>query len=150
VAEREREGTPRAVLEAFRRSCVLEEHELLFPDTRHVRSQLGFFASERLIELYTPLLIDLMDDRRRDAAIDAMRARLDRNTEYQALLEDLRIHIQNKALSEITGHAVQRREPRDPNVAIMALRTDGLLDIVERGQSWPVRTWPEEPVTDWW
>ena len=129
---------------------VLEEHELLFPETRHVRSQLGFFSSERIISLYSTLLSDLMSDDRRDAAIDAMMARGNRNADYQALLEDLRIHVQNKALAEITEHRVAQRQPRDPNVPIMATRTDGLLDIREHGQSWPVPTWPEEPLPDWW
>ena len=129
---------------------VLEEHELLFPETRHVRSQLGLFSSDRIISLYSTLLADLMSDDRRDAAIEAMVARRGRNADYQALLEDLRIHVQNRALSEITGHQVPQRQPRDPNVPIMVTRADGLLDILERGQSWPVRTWPEEPLPDWW
>jgi hypothetical protein len=122
---------------------VLEEYEQFFPKTKHVRNQLGFRRSQ-ITDLYTKLMTDLMERERHDGAVAEMIAQLNSTSDYSALLEDLRIHVQNVSLAEITGGRIPERQPADPNVPIMVSRRDKMLDIVERGQSWPVRTYPPE------
>jgi hypothetical protein len=121
---------------------ALEEYELLFPETRRVRAQLGYFAMEKVSTPHMLSITDLMNPNTREAAISAMEGRIEVTTEYAALLEDLRVHVQNASLAEITGRRVPARAPQDPNSAIMVMADDGLLDIRQQGRSWPVRTWP--------
>ncbi len=120
-------------------TMVLEELELLFPETRRIRYQLGHASLQTLFQ-YSTWLTDLQQDDRREATITAMEQRLGRNADYSALLEDLRIHIQNSALSEIMDRRIDLRKPRDQNVPLMIMKDDGLLDVVERGASWPIMT----------
>lgn len=115
----------------------LEEYELLFPATRRVRGQLAIFAREQVVEVYGPLLIDLMKGGAASAAaIEKMEARQDANYDYSAILEDLRVHVHNVSLAEITGRRLPARVPLDPTVPLLVTRSDGLLDVVANGKSW--------------
>ena len=125
-------------------TMVLEEYEQFFPQTKYVRWQLGY-RRLRITEEYSPILSDLMNPRKHASAVERMIARQGTDSDYSALLEDLRIHVQNFALSEITGGKIPERQPLDPNVPIMVLRSDGVLEINERGKPWPVLTYPRTP-----
>jgi hypothetical protein len=65
-----------------------------------------------------------------------MESRDSRNLDYAALLDDLRVHIQNSGLSKIVGRTVRQRIPRDSRLPLLVKREDGTLDIVENNQSW--------------
>lgn len=119
-------------------TLILEEYELLFPETRRVRHQLGWFAQREIIEWYPPVVGKLPDPSKREDAIVALEERLGKTNDYSALLEDLIRHVQNKVLSELTGETIPKREPLDPKVPLMVMAADGMLDIVERGSSWAV------------
>lgn len=119
---------------------ILEEYELLFPETRQVRSQLCIFAQARVMEPFSRSIIDLGIESLREQAISDMQVQSDQRMDYAAVLEDLRVHVQNASLATITGGRVPKRSPLDPTVPIMVAKSDGMLDIVERGESWPART----------
>jgi hypothetical protein len=38
------------------------------------------------------------------------------------------------------GGRVDLRKPQDPKAPIMIMQSDGLLDIVQEGKSWPIMT----------
>jgi hypothetical protein len=118
-------------------TIALEEYELLFPATPRVRGQLAIFTREQVLEVYAPLLNDLMrGGAASTAAIEKMDARQDANSDYAAILEDLRVHVHNVSLSEITGRRLPARVPLDPTVPLLVMRSDGLLDVVANGKSW--------------
>ena len=48
-----------------------------------------------------------------------------------ALTEDLRIHFQNKCLSEITGNKIPQRKPKDVNLPVLIADAKGNLLISE-------------------
>lgn len=120
-------------------TMVLEEYEILFPETRRVRLQLALIVRQVLVE-YPTWLSMILDEQARQSAIAAMESRDDRNRDYAALLDDLRIHVQNAALATVMSRTVPERKPRDENVPLMVMQPDGLLDIVQRGESWPIMT----------
>jgi len=120
---------------------VLEEYEQLFPNTRHIRAQMGF-RHQVIVERFGGLINDLLSPATHNASVEAMIEQLPLTSDYTAVLEDLRIRVQNVALAEITGKAIPKREPPDPHaVAIMVERADGMLEIVERGTPWPIRVY---------
>lgn len=129
-------------------TMLLEEYELLFPDTKRVRHQLSRL-SQQIVQRYTDWLVYLCDPKKSETVIVALENRL--NTEdgdYSALLEDLRVHIQNAALSKIMGRSVALRQPKDPKLPIMVMQSDGLLDVVQQGKSWPVMTEEQAKLID--
>ena len=115
---------------------VMEEYEMLFPETRRVRAQLGQRMNE-IDRVYAPLFAAIFDEGRRDAAIEQLQQRLLCHLEYSAVLEDLRRHIQDATPSEVTGRTIPPRTPTDKPFPLMSKRADGLLDISANGVSWP-------------
>lgn len=124
-------------------TMLMEEYELLFPETKRVRHQLSRL-SQQIVERYGEWLRNLYDLTKLEAVIKTMEDRYGtEDGDYSALLEDLRVHIQNSALSKITGRRVELRKPQDPKLPIMVMQPDGLLDVVQDGKSWPIMT-PEQ------
>lgn len=118
---------------------ALEEYELLFPETSRVRIQLNGRHID-IADAYRQLIEGLFGDYdRREAVITSMEQRLGANMGYSFVLGDLRSHIQNASLSRITGRRIPPRQPKDPKYALMKVGADGLLDVVENGQSWPTQ-----------
>lgn len=115
---------------------VMEEYETLFPETRRVRAQLARRMNE-IHRVYPPPVAAIFDEGRRDVAIEQLQQRLLCDLEHFAVLEDLRRHIQNETLSEVTGRAMPPRTPKDKSFPLMSKRADGLLDISANGVSWP-------------
>jgi hypothetical protein len=115
---------------------VMEEYEMLFPETRRVRAQLGQRRNE-IDRVYPPLFAAIFDERRRDAAIEQLQQRLLCHLEYSAALEDLKRHIQDATPSEVIGRTIPPRTPTDKSFPLMSKRADGLLDISANGVSWP-------------
>ena len=115
---------------------VMEEYEILFPETRRVRAQLGQRINE-IDRVYPPLVAAIFDEGRRDAAIEQLEQRLLCHLEYVAVLEDLSRHVQNATPAEVTGRTIPPRTPKDKSFPLMSKRADGLLDISANGVSWP-------------
>lgn len=116
---------------------VMEEYEILFPETRRVRAQLRHRMTE-IDRVYPPLATAIFDEGGRDAAIEQLQQRLPCDLEYFAVLEDLRRHIQNATFSVVTGRTVPPRIPKDKSFSsFLSKRADGLLDISANGVSWP-------------
>lgn len=115
---------------------VMEEYEMLFPETRRVRAQLGQRMNE-IDRVDPPLFAAIFDEGRRDAAIEQLQQRLVCHLEYSAVLEDLRRHIQDATPSKVTGRTIPPRTPTDNAFPLMSKRADGLLDISANGVSWP-------------
>lgn len=116
---------------------VLEEYELLYPETRRFRFQLAHRRSQILEEVGV-LVMDLVEDAKRDQAIAALIARSNGDMDYLAILEDLRCHVQNRSLSTLfDGKQIPPRVPLDPTVAITKTGPDGLLFVSQDGTPWP-------------
>jgi hypothetical protein len=103
---------------------LLEEHEILFPKTRELRLHLvtlstgvGTQASEMLSALIAP------------EPAEAIRARatklFDAVGNLNALLEDLRVYLQNETLGPIAGHSVPYRQPLDHTLPRVLIDSDG-------------------------
>jgi hypothetical protein len=115
---------------------VMEEYEMLFPETKRVRAQLGHRMNE-IARVSPPLFAAVFGEGRRDAAIEQLQQRLLCHLEYSAVLEDLTRHYQNATLSEVTVRTIPPRTPTDTSFPLISKRADGLLDISANGVSWP-------------
>lgn len=110
---------------------MLEEHEILFPETRDVRISLLMRQKElrKVLDEYSNGLI----------APKEQRAEVIKNTiekvhflsDQISLIEDLKIYLQNKTLSNITGNTIPTREPKDPSLPKIVLH-NGKLTITGR------------------
>ena len=73
-------------------TMLLEEYELLFPETRRVRHQLAHLM-QQIVLRYSVWLHDLYNLSKCEATIVALEGRLStEDGDYSALLEDLRVH----------------------------------------------------------
>lgn len=122
----------RKVIYTNRRSLlmVLEEYENVFPQTYTCRADFGKrirhfteAADEIARALFSPAPARL------NAVKRAREVALETGMDLQALLEDLRVHIQNQALAKITGWKVQHRRVRDEACPRLLADADGNLRI---------------------
>ncbi|MCL6611193.1 MAG: hypothetical protein K6T66_06610 [Peptococcaceae bacterium] len=97
---------------------ILEEYETLFPETRKARVQL--LEKHREIK---DELVNYSRDNKKKIDINLM-------LDQVALIEDLRIYIQNNTLGEITGNTIPEREPKDPRLPKLVYYK-GQLEIIE-------------------
>jgi len=58
---------------------------------------------------------------------------VEQQADLTALAEDLRIHLQNVTLSEITGNSIPERRPMNPSVPVIVRDPDGNLRIAPAG-----------------
>jgi len=121
----------------------LEEYELLFDGTRHLREQLGKalydlrfsdFADERFADLSSG------DSARIDSATKALTQ--SRAGDIGGCLHDLLVWTQNYALSRFTGGEVPPRVPMNAKAPRVVAQKGGRLLIVENNQPWPVLEFP--------
>jgi hypothetical protein len=66
---------------------------------------------------------------RQQAVADGRRDLQGRIADQVSLLEDLRVHLQNVSLSEITGQTLAERQPLDPSVPRILKDKDGHLYV---------------------
>lgn len=114
-------------------NASLEDYQILFPETEKVRVQL----QERSIEI-AQMIFDIFlsleyasiqgDNKIGTIKDEAALFILDYMLDQISLLEDLRIFLQNKCFSEITGAKIPEREPRDISVPKI-ISKNGLLEI---------------------
>ena len=117
----------------------LEEHDILFPKMRRVRRELA--EREKRLREKLRLLTDDLRSFLRDGNTPKLAdvgsgliPTADFIGDQAALMEDLRIYLQNRALSEIAGATAEPRVPRDPEVPRILVDADGVLYLSE-GQS---------------
>lgn len=124
-------------------SIALEEYEILFPEVRDVRAQLLLrqrefftFASE-VSSTLTEIALFPGDLASREARVAKLKEKLSSLWEQQALLDDLRIHLQNVSLARIVDRRVSERMPTDPDVLRIIPGKGGMLVIVRHGDAPP-------------
>lgn len=113
---------------------TLEEYDVLFPEVRGVRKDLAERQKE-LERRIRSLLGDLRMFVRPPGSIERL-SEVEENLkpvsefvlDQAALMEDLRIHLQNRALGEIAGQEAPGRDPQDPGVPKLIYR-GGKLEI---------------------
>ena len=108
---------------------VLEQYQVLFPETEHCRRQFV----ERLRTL-TPdignFFVDLLTPAQRENALGRANLLHDRLMDESALVEDMLVHIQNVTLGKIVGKTVSFRTPLNANLPRIVMKS-GRLEIVE-------------------
>lgn len=76
--------------------------------------------------MVAPMASSIADQEARIKALQERRPLID---DQAALLEDLRVHLQNVSLHEIAGAKVPERVPADPDVPKIVVGPDGQLTI---------------------
>ena len=113
----------------------LEEYEILFPETRTVRGQLVHEQSliyARVAELLQPHDLSAALKRDRDLADRTLAVLATLHMDFMdqsALTEDLRVHLQNAALGQITGRKLPSRVPTDPSLPRFSFDPQGQLHV---------------------
>ena len=109
---------------------VLEANAALFPEVRVARLQLG----QRQMKLndefrrYADLLASAGPLHRQfDAAAEDL---VNNISDQSALLGDLQIHVQNRALSPVSGHATPGRQPPSDRVPRLIMEDGNLVIFV--------------------
>jgi hypothetical protein len=117
---------------------LLEDYEILFPETAESRKALLDRQSKitaSLFDFHASLRTLIGSPLERFEEIFSERVKKHnpqgRCMDQLGLVEDLKIHLQNRVLSRITGNRVPHREPPDPSVPRIAESPDGDLIIVE-------------------
>jgi hypothetical protein len=106
---------------------VFEEYENVFPETKTCRWEVAT-ASRELAERATEINQALLYPAERAAAI-AKAEKLANENDVGAFMEDLRVHVQNRVLGEITGWKVAQRRVRDETLPRILPDADGNLRI---------------------
>ena len=126
----------------------LEEYEILFPETRDVRHQLVAKQSalfERVSVLLNPIDFarTLKEKQEADRALAELASLHMAFLDQSALMEDMRVHLQNAALGRITGTAIPGRLPKAGGRPFLTSRSKGRLEIsVSSGVSVPDHVGP--------
>lgn len=105
---------------------ILEEYEILFPESRHVRMQLidRHRAIRSLLETCLGGLTESKE--RRIEVIRSVKNQFELLLDQMALIEDLKIYFQNRVLSSITGNEVPIRKPKDSSLPRIVLQNGNL------------------------
>jgi hypothetical protein len=127
---------------------ALEEHELLFPETRILRYQLSGFVGSRIFMAYSKALDGLTSPDTRVASVEELERLAQRNHDLTSLLEQLKVHIQNASWAEITGLKVRPKFLQDSADPALVVRDDGTLGVEQCGISWPSPT-DRPPANPW-
>lgn len=117
---------------------AIEANEILFPQfsrvtknltvrERRLTAELGSLLAKVLSTLYGTGSAAI-ESRKRIAEEDIGPLE-DAAWDLESLLEDLRVHVQNFSLSEITGNKVPIRVPQDPSAPLMELDSKEKLRI---------------------
>ena len=118
-------------------SISLENYQILFPETVRARFRLDRRGLKVMMAL-GPIANDLLrlslgkptPEEFQRIITDAEKVLPDIE-DLAALLEDLRIHLQNVTLSKIMDRRVPARLPLDPKVPRIAFASDGQLEVVD-------------------
>jgi hypothetical protein len=121
--------------DAVRWIFLLEQYEVLFPETADCRRQLVdyFRHSTDLFGFF----LALANPQRRLAAVERCAQVRDELEDQRCLIEDFLVHIQNATLGQVVGRRVAYREPPDQRVPRVVMRRNGTLMITDGfGNRW--------------
>ncbi len=108
---------------------TLEEYEILFPETAECRRALSD-EQRKIRERLTDIQFSILNSATRDRTVRSYSEISNAVQDQLALMEDVRVYIQNKTLSSITGNTVPMRKPPDPKVPRIVAGANGQLEIV--------------------
>ncbi|HHY39710.1 MAG TPA: hypothetical protein GX502_00475 [Syntrophaceticus sp.] len=95
---------------------ILEEYEILFPETRDIRISL-LMRQKELTKVFDEYLNGLIAPKeQRIEIIKKTMKKMPLLSDQISLIEDLKIYLQNKTLSDLTGNKIPEREPKDPSL----------------------------------
>jgi hypothetical protein len=113
----------------------LEEHEILFPETAGCRMDL--LDRQREIQRYLGLFLEKLqcvsvipgaaEERKR--CIEQAKSKSELLYDQLALMEDLRIYLQNRCLRSFTGNKIPERKPEDMSLPRLVQNKSGMLEI---------------------
>ena len=119
-------------------AASLEDYEILFPETRACRielldrqAEIQRYVFDFSVAFASALLVppETRPSVRRNAITDFEKHK-DLLLDQLALVEDLRIHLQNRSLGAITGAAVPDRRPAEAGRPVLVSGDMGQLEIV--------------------
>jgi hypothetical protein len=108
---------------------TLEGYETLFPETTECRAELGQ-RERRLLDEFRAIAIAFLQKETRSSALKSAELLANEFGDQLALFEDLRRHVQNKDLAQLTGHEIQKRVPTDPTLPVLSMGADKKLHIM--------------------
>ena len=110
---------------------VLEANAALFPEVRVARLQISQRQMKMHEEFHKIAELLVHADKPLPPQFDAAAEELWHNINDQsALLDDLLIHVQSRALDPVSGHATPARQPPDDRVPRLIMDDDGLVIFV--------------------
>lgn len=107
---------------------MLEEYEVLFPETAECRRQLVGRQLD-LTERCAAFFFNTLDPSRRPATYEQAEQLFDALYDQVALLEDMIAHVQTATLGEVVGREVPIRQPIDPATPRVVMGRNGQLTI---------------------
>ena len=114
---------------------TLDDYQILFPETAEVGIKLQYrsieidkFLSDTHFDLLTPTMFEPNSANKVDMLKEYEFYRSYVMNQF-GLMEDLRIYLQNRCLSEITGNKVPERDITDESLPHIFITNKGLLDI---------------------
>lgn len=123
---------------SIRWAARLEEYEILFAYTRRCRIELfdRHYKMTEALDKVCSVLTDQSADTR-SAAIETAKKYEGDVLDQAALVDDLRVHLQNSCLGALTGRLVPTREPRDSSHPRLESDANGELRVVSGHGSTP-------------
>ena len=121
---------------------VLEQYEVLFPETARCRIQLVHRSVRVRDGLLTFFSDMLMDSARREEIITTAEPLRGELSDQSALLKDLLVHLQNATLGDVVGREAPFRQPPDPAVPRIVMRKGHLTIVEGQGNVLETKPWP--------
>lgn len=117
---------------------LLEEYEIIYPETRKIRHYL-FERDRKIKEVVNEFIKNLIPNNsetihKRNEALIILEGMFEFIYDQIALLEDLKVYIQNNCLRCITGNKIPYREPKDEKILRIFENGKGQLNIYENGK----------------
>jgi hypothetical protein len=113
----------------------LEEYEILFPETAECRKDL--LDRQREIQKYLGAFLEhlilvpknLTGTEKLKKTIEQAQNDVQLVVDQLAMMEDLRIYLQNRCLSSFTGNKIPERKPEDMSLPRLVQNKSGMLEI---------------------
>lgn len=118
-------------------SLALEDYQILFPETALARFRLDR-RHLRILDAIRPVYSQLLSlslavptATEVDTVFGVAKSGLSLVEDQSALLDDLRVHLQNQTLSRIMERKLSHRKPHDPTVPRLVPNERGSLEVVD-------------------
>lgn len=113
---------------SFTWGVVMEEYEILFPETKKVRMEL-LIRNKKIRGILDDFTSKIIDENRGDFTnyINDIDEKMDFIEDQIYLIEDLKIYLQNKTLSKITKNKATERVPQDSSMPRIIVKNGELV-----------------------